>query len=75
MNQKATEHCLKVERIYNVKVGRHYKCPVCRHKGTPVEGNDLVMEHKVRDKGVTYHRWSFASGRIVELQSESTNVL
>jgi hypothetical protein len=75
MNQRAIEHYSKVERVYNVKAGRHYKCPVCKQKGTPVKGNYLVMEHKVDNKGVTYHRWSFASGRIVELQAESTNVL
>ena len=75
MNQKGKEHCSKVEKIYDINMGRHYRCPVCKQDGTPVEGNHLVMEHRVKDEGVTYHRWSFGSGRIVEIQSESTNVL
>lgn len=75
MNQRAKEHCSKVEKIYGVKIGRHHRCPVCRAEGTPVSGNHLVMEHRVDTKGVVYHRWSFGSGRIVQLESESTNVL
>ena len=76
MNQKGNEHCSRAERIYSINLGRHYKCPICKRKGTPVEGNSLVMEHEVEEaKGIVFHRWSFASGRVVEEQSESTNVL
>ncbi len=75
MNQKMNEYCSKVEKIYDFKMGRHMKCPVCGQEGTPVEGNHLVMEHRVDTKGVVYHRWSYASGRVVQLSAESTNVL
>jgi len=76
MNQKGNEHCSRVENIYDISLGRHHKCPICGKEGAPVKGNHLVMEHRVEDeKGVVYHRWSFATGRKVELQSESTNVL
>ena len=76
MSQKMNEYCSKVEKIYDFKMGRHTNCPICGQEGTPVKGNHLVMEHRVEDaKGVVYHRWSYSSGRIVELQSESTNVL
>ncbi len=75
MNQKMDEYCSKVEGVYDIKMGRHMRCPICKKEGTPVKDNPLVMEHRVETKGVVYHRWSYASGRIVELQSESTNVL
>jgi hypothetical protein len=75
MSQKMNEYCSKVEAMYDVKLGRHLTCPICKKEGTPVKGNDLVMEHRVETKGVEYHRWSYTTGRIVELQSESTNVL
>tara|TARA_R110000851_G_C13085212_1_gene566255 strand:- start:2798 stop:2923 length:126 start_codon:yes stop_codon:yes gene_type:complete len=41
-----------------------------------VNGNSLVMEHKVADsKRIIYHRWSYATGRKVERESQDTNVL
>ena len=75
MNQKGNEHCSRVENYYGVKLKRVTRCPICRAEGTPVDGNFLVMEHKVADtKHVVYHRWSYSTGRKVELQTESTNI-
>jgi len=52
------------------------KCPICGAEGQPVKNNALVMEHRVTDaKGVVFHRWSYSTGRKVELQTETTNVL
>ena len=76
MNQKANEFFSRVEKYYDVKIKRVEKCPICKHQGTPVKDNPLVMEHRVTDaKGVVYHRWSYSTGRKVELQTDSTNVL
>jgi hypothetical protein len=75
MNQKMTEYCSKVESTYDIKMGRHKKCPICKQEGTPVEGNYLVMEHRVETKGVVYHRWSYATGRAVQPGNDSTNIL
>ena len=75
MNQKMDEYCSKVERLHDVKLARKYKCPVCKKTGTPVNGNDLVMEHKVDVPGFVFHRWSFATGRVVQESAENTNVL
>ena len=76
MNQKANEFFSKVEEYYDVKLKRVTKCPVCGQEGQPVKGNPLVMEHRVADtKGVVFHRWSYSTGRKVELQTDSTNVL
>ena len=75
MNQKMNDYCSRVERTFDVRLGRHLRCPICKEEGTPVKDNHLVMEHRVKTDGVEYHRWSYATGRKVELQSESTNVL
>jgi hypothetical protein len=76
MNQKGNEFFSKVEKKYGVKLGRIEKCPVCKQQGTPMKGNPLVMEHKVDNaKGFVYHRWSYSTGRRVEIQAEDTNVL
>ena len=76
MNQKANEFFSKVEEYYDVKLKRVTKCPVCGQEGQPVKGNPLVMEHIVADaKVVVFHRWSYSTGRKVELQTDSTNVL
>ena len=75
MNQKMDEYCSKVEQLHDVKLGRFYRCPVCKETGTPVNGNALVMEHRVDVPGVEYHRWSFATGRTVQEAAENTNVL
>ena len=76
MNQKANEFFSRVEKYYDVKLKRVTKCPICGQPGQPVKGNPLVMEHRVADaKGVEYHRWSYSTGRKVEIQTDSTNVL
>ena len=75
MNQKMNEYCSKVEKLHDVKLGRFYRCPVCKTTGTPVNGNDLVMEHRVDVPGVVFHRWSFATGRVVQEAAEYTNIL
>ncbi len=76
MNQKADEFFSMVEKKHNIKLGRFVKCPICKSLGHPVDGNPLVMEHKVADsKRIIYHRWSYASGRKVERESQDTNVL
>ena len=75
MNQKMNEYCSKAERMHNVRLGRHKKCPVCKAQGTPVQGNHLVMEHRSDEPGVVYHRWSYASGRMVQESADSTNIL
>ena len=75
MNQKMNEYCSKVEKLHDVKLGRHKRCPICREQGTPMQGNDLVMEHRVDEPGVVYHRWSYTTGRAVQESTESTNVL
>ena len=76
MNQKGNEHCSRVEEYYGIKLKRVDKCPVCKQPGTPVKNNCLVMEHRVENiKGVVFHRWSYSTGRKVELQTETTNVL
>jgi hypothetical protein len=76
MNQKATKFYSKVEKHYDVKIGRYEKCPICGHQGEPMKNNALVMEHRVSDtKGVVFHRWSYGTGRKVEIQSQETNIL
>lgn len=76
MNQKANAYFSRAEKKYDVRVKRMLNCPLCKKEGTPVKGNCLVMEHRVEDaNGVEYHRWSYSTGRKVELQSESTNIL
>ena len=75
MNQKMNEYCSKVEKLHGVELGRHKRCPTCRAQGTPVQGNDLVMEHRADEPGVVYHRWSYTTGRAVQESTESTNVL
>ena len=63
MNQKGNEFFSKVEKHYDVKLGRIENCPVCKQQGTPMKGNPLVMEHKVGNaKGFVYHRWSYSTG-------------
>ena len=75
MNQKASEYFSKVEKYYDLKLKRVVNCPICGIEGQPVKNNPLVMEHRVTDaKGVVFHRWSYSTGRKVELQTETTNI-
>ena len=76
MNQKTDEFFSKVENKYEVKIGRVKRCPICGAEGTPMQGNGMVMEHRVDTaKGIVYHRWSYGTGRIVQYESSDTNVL
>jgi hypothetical protein len=76
MNQKGNEFFSKVEKKYDVKLGRIERCPICRQQGQPMKGNALVMEHRLGDtKNIVFHRWSYSTGRIVEHEAQETNVL
>jgi len=76
MNQKTDEFFSKVENKYEVNIGRVKRCPICKAEGTPMQGNGLVMEHRVDGvKGIVYHRWSYGTGRLVQHESSDTNVL
>jgi len=44
MNRKGNEFFSKVEKKYDVKVGRHLRCPICRSEGSPQENNPLIMD-------------------------------
>lgn len=76
MNQSQKDYFSKVEKKYKVKRGRHYNCPICGLRGTAPNDNPLMMVHDAIDsRGLIKHRWSFASGRIIEVPAEDTNVL
>ena len=76
MNQKANKYFSKVESVYDLKLGRYNKCPMCGKEGRPMKNNPLVMEHRVADtKGIVFHRWSYSTGRKVDLQTEDLNDL
>ncbi len=77
MNKKISEYCSKIEEKFDFKAKRKTHCPICKHPGVPIEGNELVWYHQVHhDNGkLEFHRWSYMTGRIVELQSESTNIV
>mgnify|MGYP003668202424 CR=1 FL=1 len=75
MNQKENEYFSKVEKKYDVAVKRVIKCPICGTAGTPTTKSQLVWGHRVPEKGVVFHRWSYATGRIVEISEDETNVL
>ena len=76
MNQKANKYFSKVESMYDLKLGRYNKCPICGKKGQPMKDNPLVMEHRVADtKAIVFHRWSYSTGRKVDLQAEVTDNL
>ena len=76
MNQKTDEFFSKVENKYEVSIGRFKRCPICGAEGTPMQNNGLVMEHQVKGScGIVYHRWSYGTGRIVEPESQDTNIL
>lgn len=76
MNHKANEFFSKVEKVYDIKLGRHMNCPICRQEGTPQNNNPLVMEHRAsNERGIVFHRWSFSSGRVIRANSEDFNVL
>jgi hypothetical protein len=77
MNQKANEFFSKVEKYYDVKLKRVTKVSyLWTVRDNQLKNNPLVMEHRVADaKGVVYHRWSYSTGRKVEIQLTETNVL
>ena len=77
MNKKINEYCSKIEKKYGVKSKKKKICPQCGEEGRPTNGNDLVWYHRVgADKsGVVFHRWSYTTGRSVDMIAEDTNVL
>ena len=76
MNHKGNEFFSKVEKNFNVKLGRFDYCPVCRQEGKTQDNNPLVMEHRLDDYlGIAYHRWSYSTGRMIGFDSEDSNVL
>jgi hypothetical protein len=76
MNHKGNEYSLKVERNYDIKLGRYENCPVCGQEGKTQGENFLVMEHRVDEyRGIAYHRWSYSTGRMLVHDSEDSNVL
>jgi hypothetical protein len=76
MNQKANKYFSKVESVYDIKLGRYNKCPICGKEGQPMKDNEFIMEHRVADaKAIVYHRWSYSTGRKVDLQAENSNDL
>ena len=75
MSLQENEYFSKVEKKYDVKVKRAIRCPICGADGNPTTKSQLVWEHRASKEGVVFHRWSYVTGRIVELDREETNVL
>jgi len=77
MNQTANEFFSKVEKQYDVKVGRVTKCPITGKEGQPTPGNPLVwyVAYKNNKGTPIISRWSYSTGRIVSPSSQDTNVL
>lgn len=76
MNQKASEFFSKVEEKYGIKLQRVTRCPICGQPGGQLEGNSLIMEHRVDNLNkIVYHRWSYSTGRLVEHEPQDTNVI